>query len=88
MGYKYKPKDGRKRFTGARIKSPELMNKDVIVLDYEKDVQTKNGPRTVIKLELDGKERKYFTSLEETLLFVNQRKGTGNCLLKRIAKVK
>ncbi|MCS3233552.1 hypothetical protein NXW89_31410 [Bacteroides thetaiotaomicron] len=41
MGYKYKPKDGRKRFTGARIKSPELMNKDVIVLDYEKDVPTK-----------------------------------------------
>ena len=29
LGYKYKPKDGRKRFTGARIKSPELMNKDV-----------------------------------------------------------
>lgn len=26
-----------------------------------------NGNRTVIKLELDGKERKYFTSLEETL---------------------
>ena len=67
LGYKYKPKDGRKRFTGARIKSPELMNKDVIVLDYEKDVPTKNGNRTVIKLELDGKERKYFTSLEETL---------------------
>ncbi len=44
LGYKYKPKDGRKRFTGARIKSPELMNKDVIVLDYEKDVPTKNGP--------------------------------------------
>ncbi len=41
LGYKYKPKDGRKRFTGARIKSPELMNKDVIVLDYEKDVPTK-----------------------------------------------
>lgn len=36
LGYKYKPKDGRKRFTGARIKSPELMNKDVIVLDYER----------------------------------------------------
>lgn len=67
LGYKYKPEDGRKRFTGARIKSPELMNKDVIVLDYEKDVPTKNGNRTVIKLELDGKERKYFTSLEETL---------------------
>lgn len=67
LGYKYKPKDGRKRFTGARIKSPELMNKDVTVLDYEKDVPTKNGNRTVIKLELDGKERKYFTSLEETL---------------------
>ena len=50
LGYKYKPKDGRKRFTGARIKSPELMNKDVIVLDYEKDVPTKNGNRTVIKL--------------------------------------
>ncbi|MCS2390576.1 hypothetical protein NXV57_29065 [Bacteroides thetaiotaomicron] len=49
LGYKYKPKDGRKRFTGARIKSPELMNKDVIVLDYEKDVPTKNGNRTVIK---------------------------------------
>ena len=88
LGYKYKPKDGRKRFTGARIKSPELMNKDVIVLDYEKDVQTKNGPRTVIKLELDGKERKYFTSLEETFLFVNQRKETEKCLLKRIVKVK
>jgi hypothetical protein len=45
----------------------DAMNKDVIVLDYEKDVPTKNGNRTVIKLELDGKERKYFTSLEETL---------------------
>lgn len=53
------------------------MNKDVIVLDYEKDVQTKNGPRTVIKLELDGKERKYFTSLEETLFICESAERDG-----------
>lgn len=82
LSYKYKPKDGRKRFTGARIKSPELINKDVIVLDYEKDVQTKNGNRTVIKLELDGKERKYFTSLEETLFLCESAERDGEIPFK------
>lgn len=88
LGYKYKPKDGRKRFTGTRIKSPELMNKDVIVLDYEKDVPTKNGNRTVIKLELDGKERKYFTSLEETLFICESAARDGELPFEHIAKVK
>lgn len=82
LGFKFKPKDGRKRFIGSKINSPELMNKDVIVLDFEKDVETKNGKRTVLNLEVDGKRRKYFTSLEETLFLCESAEKAGEIPFK------
>ena len=63
LGLVYQPEDGKKRFDGKKYSLGRLVNLHIAILDFETDVQTENGLRTLVHFQLDnGDKGKYFTS--------------------------
>lgn len=57
-----KPKE-TKMFEAKKISINDILNCEIKVIDYHKDVTTKNGPdRYVVKIMFDNEERKFFTN--------------------------
>lgn len=68
MGVAYTPEDGKKRFPGKAVRLSAIVNKEIEVHDYEKDVTTKNGDGRYIVSFRDvksGEWAKFFTASEE-----------------------
>lgn len=62
----YKPEDGKKRFAGEAVSIRELVNLPIVVKDFETGVKTSQGEdRCVVAIEIDGKQKKFFTNSEE-----------------------
>lgn len=67
LGVKYRPKDGKKRFPGKVERLASIQNQKLVILDYEKDVKTNNGPRDLVSFKFEETDviGKFFTKSEE-----------------------
>lgn len=67
LGVSYTPKDGKKRFANGTTQLRQLVNVKIEVLDFERDVQTKNGLRWLVQFRdtRNGALSKFFTASEE-----------------------
>ena len=66
LGLQYVAEDGKKRFDGKSTSLRALTNIHITIMDFEKDVDTKNGKRTLVSFMYDdGTKGKYFTSDKE-----------------------
>lgn len=67
IGVKYTPADGKKRFHGKQIRIASIVNNEIEVLDFERDVKTANGIRYVVSIRdpRTNETLKFFTNSEE-----------------------
>lgn len=67
LGVVYTPKDGKKRFANGTTQLRQLVNVKIQVLDFERDVQTKNGLRHLVQFRdtRNGSLSKFFTACDE-----------------------
>jgi len=73
LGIRYKPEDGKKRFTGELVRLGDLQNCEITVHDFETDITTKEGDgRYVVQIELGGERKKFITNSEEMKNILNQ----------------
>lgn len=78
LGLQYVPSDGKKRFNGKGVAQRTLINLRIKLLDFEEDIKTQNGKRTLVQfLYEDGKMEKYFTEDKEQLYFLKKLKEIG-----------
>lgn len=74
----YVAPDGKKRFQGKQVTLRSLTNIHIVVEDYEVDVQTTNGPRTMVSFMYDnGEKGKYFTADKEQLYDLKKAESMG-----------
>lgn len=61
-------KNGQKWFDVQHISITQLTNLESTFLDFEDEIETKNGPRMLVLIRLaNGQRRKFFTSSQELL---------------------
>ena len=73
IGLQYVADDGKKRFGGKQMSLRELANTHICLLDFETDVHTDNGPRTLVSFQFDdGSFGKYFTADKQQLWFLEK----------------
>lgn len=68
LGIAYTPEDGKKRFPGKAVRLSAIVNKEIEIHDYEKDVKTSQGEGRYIVSFKDAKTgewAKFFTASEE-----------------------
>ena len=78
----YVAEDGKKRFTGQKVSQSKLVNLELAIEDFETDVQTPNGKRTVVSFsylsgQLKGQKAKYFTDDKQQLQFLQKIQEMG-----------
>lgn len=78
LGLQYVAEDGKKRFDGKSTSLRALTNIHITIMDFEKDVDTKNGKRTLVSFKYDdGTKGKYFTSDKEQEWYLQQIQQLG-----------
>ena len=78
IGLQYVAEDGKKRFGGKQVSLRTLQNKHIIILDYEKEVKTDNGLRTLVSFQYDdGSFGKYFTADKQQEWYLDKLKEMG-----------
>lgn len=78
LGLRYVAEDGKKRFSGKQVTLRSLTNIHITVEDFEKDVETHNGLRTVVSFSYDnGEKGKYFTADKEQLWYLTEAEKIG-----------
>lgn len=67
LGLSYTPEDGKKRFKGENVHLSAIVNTRIEVNDFETEVKTKNGLRTLVYFRdpEDGQYKKFFTASQE-----------------------
>ena len=84
LGLRYVAEDGKKRFSGKQVTLRSLTNIHITVEDFEKDVETHNGLRTVVSFSYDnGEKGKYFTADKEQLWYLTEAEKIGALPLTR-----
>lgn len=69
----YVAADGKKRFDGQAVSLRSLINDSIDILDFENDVETENGLRTLVSFQYkDGRKAKYFTADKEQQWYLEQ----------------
>lgn len=79
LGVTYTPKDGKKRFANGTTQLRQLVNVRIEVLDFERDVQTKNGLRHLVQFRdtRNGSLSKFFTACDEMKSNLEQIEAMG-----------
>lgn len=78
-GVDYTGKDGKRMLTGQEVSLRTLVNMHIVVLDYEPDVPTKNGPRYVVQFQRDdGTIGKYLTNDSEQKFWLDEFRNRNN----------
>lgn len=74
LGLSYKTEDGKKRFKGENVHLSDIVNTKIEVHDYETEVQTKNGKRTLVYFRdpEDGNYKKFFTASQEMTFLLQE----------------
>lgn len=68
LGVSYTPLDGKKRFSGEIVRLGAIVNKEIEVHDFERDVKTAHGDQRYLVSFRDkstGEFGKFFTNSEE-----------------------
>ena len=76
LGLKYVAEDGKKRFMGKQVSLRRLTNIHITVEDFETEVETHNGLRTVVSFD-NGEKGKYFTADKEQLWYLTEAEKMG-----------
>lgn len=72
-GERYVADDGKKRFNGKPVSLRTLINVHISIVDFETDVPTKNGNRTLVSFFYDnGTQGKYFTDDKQQLFYLQK----------------
>lgn len=78
LGLRYVAEDGKKRFSGKQVTLRSLTNIHITIEDFEKDVETHNGLRTVVSFSYNnGEKGKYFTADKEQLWYLTEAEKIG-----------
>lgn len=73
LGLQYVAEDGKKRFGGKQVTLRSLQNVHIKIVDFETEVPTENGLRTVVSFEYDnGDTGKYFTADKQQLWYLEK----------------
>ena len=65
----------------------ELQNKKIVVLDFERNIQTSQGDgRYVVQFEMNGKKAKFITNSEEMKSDLEQAESIGKIPFKTTIK--
>ena len=73
LGLQYVAEDGKKRFGGKQVTLRSLQNVHIKIVDFETEVPTENGLRTVVSFEYDnGETGKYFTADKQQLWYLEK----------------
>lgn len=87
LGLQYVAEDGKKRFGGKQVSLRTLTNIHIRVVDFEKDVTTENGPRTVVSFQYDdGEMGKYFTADKQQLWYLEKIQSMGELPFETVIK--
>ena len=83
----YVADDGKKRFAGQKVSQSKLVNLELAIEDFEIDVQTPNGKRTVVSFTylsgpMQGQKAKYFTDDKQQLQFLQKIQEMGGLPFK------
>lgn len=83
----YVAEDGKKRFAGQKVSQSKLVNLELAIEDFETDVQTPNGKRTVVSFTylsgpMQGQKAKYFTDDKQQLQFLQKIQEMGGLPFK------
>ena len=83
----YVAEDGKKRFAGQKVSQSKLVNLELAIEDFETDVQTPNGNRTVVSFTflsgpMQGQKAKYFTDDKQQLQFLQKIQEMGGLPFK------
>ena len=67
LGVQYTPADGKKRFHGKQIRIASIVNNEIEVVGFERDVKTAHGLRYIVAIRdpRSGEDMKFFTDSEE-----------------------
>lgn len=67
MCVQYTPADGKKRFHGKQIRIASIVNNEIEVVAFERDVKTAHGLRYIVAIRdpRSGEDMKFFTDSEE-----------------------
>lgn len=67
LGLSFTPEDGKKRFKGEDVRLSTIVNTRIEIHDFETEVKTKNGLRTLVYFRDpgDGQYKKFFTASRE-----------------------
>lgn len=68
LGVSYTPLDGKKRFSGEIVRLGAIVNKEIEVHDFERDVKTSHGDQRYLvsfRDKLTGEFGKFFTNSDE-----------------------
>lgn len=79
LGINYVSQDGKKMFDVPSVSVNDLLNRRIIVKDYEADVKTKQGDgRYVVRItDENGKDLKFFTNSAEMKFMLDKVKELG-----------
>lgn len=83
----YVAEDGKKRFAGQKVSQSKLVNLELAIEDFEIDVQTPNGKRTVVSFTylsgpMQGQKAKYFTDDKQQLQLLQKIQEMGGLPFK------
>lgn len=67
LGVQYTPADGKKRFHGKQIRIASIVNNEIEVVGFERDVKTAHGLRYIVAIRdpRSGEDMKFFTDSDE-----------------------
>lgn len=68
FGFRYERKDGKKIFDCPLVSLTELNKETIVVLDYETDIHTQHGERTLVLFEHPEKGKGKFVTKSEEML--------------------
>jgi hypothetical protein len=82
LGITYTPEDGKKRFPGKAVRLSAIVNKEIEIHDYEKDVKTSQGEGRYIVSFKDAKTgewAKFFTASDEMKQILDKASDIEDC---------
>lgn len=81
LGLTYTPKDGKKRFNGDRVRISTIVNVEIEIHDFERDVKTKQGDGRYLVSFKDtrtGQFAKFFTNSDEMKAMLDAMASKGD----------
>lgn len=66
--------DFKDEFTEEKISINDIVNVEIEVIDFRREVETRNGPRYVVKINIEGRTRIFFTQSKRIIAALESEK--------------